>query len=132
MQDINLNLPFRLIDLLDVARNDIMCISLGAKDTEMYMYKGIKIVKILNDIKIYNTTKNSLNYKEISMDSYLFFFQNGFRPGVRNVLRKTYRDKINKLNDKIQDEVNNRNNKKHYDSLRVKRDNLINKYSNLN
>ena len=66
------------------------------------------------------------------MDSYLFFFQNGFRPGVRNVLRKTYRDKINKLNDKIQDEVNNRNNKKHYDSLRVKRDNLINKYSNLN
>jgi hypothetical protein len=47
------------------------------------------------------------------------------------VLRKTYKDKINKINDKIQDEVNNRNNKKHYDALKVRRDNLINKYSKL-
>lgn len=131
MQDINVNLPFRPSDLLEIARDDVMCISLGDTETEMYMYKGIKIVKALDDIRIYNTTTFSLNYQEISEDDYYFFFKNGFKPGVKYVLRKTYKDKINKINDKIQDEVNNRNNKKHYDALKVRRDNLINKYSKL-
>ena len=131
MHDINVNLPFRPSDLLEIARDDVMCISLGDTETEMYMYKGIKIVKALDDIRIYNTTTFSLNYQEISEDDYYFFFKNGFRPGVKHVLRKTYKDKINKINDKIQDEVNNRNNKKHYDALKVRRDNLINKYSKL-
>lgn len=131
MHDINVNLPFRPSDLLEVARDDVMCISLGDTETEMYMYKGIKIVKALDDIRIYNTTTFSLNYQEISEDDYYFFFKNGFKPGVKYVLRKTYKDKINKINDKIQDEVNNRNNKKHYDALKVRRDNLINKYSKL-
>ena len=131
MHDINVNLPFRPSDLLEVARDDVMCISLGDTETEMYMYKGIKIVKVLDDIRIYNTTTFSLNYQEISEDDYYFFFKNGFKPGVKYVLRKTYKDKINKINDKIQDEVNNRNNKKHYDALKVRRDNLINKYSKL-
>tara|TARA_R110000823_G_scaffold284527_1_gene402631 strand:- start:235 stop:633 length:399 start_codon:yes stop_codon:yes gene_type:complete len=131
MHDINVNLPFRPSDLLEIARDDVMCISLGDTETEMYMYKGIKIVKVLDDIRIYNTTTFSLNYQEISEDDYYFFFKNGFKPGVKYVLRKTYKDKINKINDKIQDEVNNRNNKKHYDALKVRRDNLINKYSKL-
>ena len=131
MHDINVNLPFRPSDLLEMARDDVMCISLGDTETEMYMYKGIKIVKALDDIRIYNTTTFSLNYQEISEDDYYFFFKNGFKPGVKYVLRKTYKDKINKINDKIQDEVNNRNNKKHYDALKVRRDNLINKYSKL-
>ena len=131
MHDINVNLPFRPSDLLEVARDDVMCISLGDTETEMYMYKGIKIVKVLDDIRIYNTTTFNLNYQEISEDDYYFFFKNGFKPGVKYVLRKTYKDKINKINDKIQDEVNNRNNKKHYDALKVRRDNLINKYSKL-
>tara|TARA_R110000824_G_scaffold71948_9_gene184011 strand:+ start:899 stop:1297 length:399 start_codon:yes stop_codon:yes gene_type:complete len=131
MHDINVNLPFRPSDLLEIARDDVMCISLGDTETEMYMYKGIKIVKALDDIRIYNTTTFSLNYQEISEDDYYFFFKNGFKPGVKYVLRKTYKDKINKINDKIQDEVNNRNNKKHYDALKVRRDNLINKYSKL-
>ena len=131
MHDINANLPFRPSDLFEIARDDVMCISLGDTETEMYMYKGIKIVKVLDDIRIYNTTTFSLNYQEISEDDYYFFFNNGFKPGVKNVLRKTYKDKINKINDKIQDEVNHRNNKKHYDALKVRRDNLINKYSKL-
>ena len=131
MHDININLPFRPSDLLDMARDDVMSISLGDEEKEMYMYKGIKIVKILEDIRIYNTTKLGLTYQEISQGDYYYFFKNGFRPGVKYVLRRTYKDKINQVNDKIQDEVNNRNNKKHYDALKIRRENLIYKYSKL-
>ena len=35
------------------------------------------------------------------------------------------------LNKKIKNEINTRNNKKHYDSLKVKRENLINKYTQI-
>ena len=34
-------------------------------------------------------------------------------------------------NKKIKTEINTRNNKKHYDSLKLKRETLINKFSNL-
>ncbi len=42
-----------------------------------------------------------------------------------------YKDKISILNKKIKNEINTRNNKKHYDTLKVKRENLINKYTQI-
>ena len=73
-----------------------------------------------------------MTYAEVSDVEYEFFFTHGFREGVHQVLKNTYREQIENINNKIQGEVNTRNNKKHYESLKQRRESLINKYSNLN
>tara|TARA_R100000742_G_scaffold3133_1_gene660 strand:- start:1334 stop:1717 length:384 start_codon:yes stop_codon:yes gene_type:complete len=123
---------YNLESLWEDAVSDRKAINLNSNLEMAYMYKGIKIVRILDDIKIYNTRKLGIAYKEISPDEYEVFLQYGFRNGVHQVLKNTYQEQIEKINQKIQGEVNTRNNKKHYESLKVKRENLINKYSNLN
>ena len=118
--------------LWENAVEDRKAICLSSSTENSYIYKGIKIVKTEEDIKIYNTRKLGMTYKEIPQKEYEVFFEFGFREGVHQVLKNTYVEQINKLNEKIQGEVNTRNNKKHYESLKIKRENLINKYSNLN
>lgn len=111
---------------------DSKCIAVHGNKQKAYIYRGIKIINNSEGIKIYNTKKSGLNYKEITEEHYYYFLQYGFKKGVSIVLKKTYTEQIDKLNEKIQSEVNNRNNKKHYDSLKQRRETLINKYSKLN
>lgn len=99
---------------------------------EAYLYRGIRIVKRDDVIKIYNTRKPGMNYKEITDEQYYEFYQNGFKKGAHIVLQSTYKEQIDKINAKIQGEVNSRNNKKHFEALKNRRQSLINKYSNLN
>jgi hypothetical protein len=111
---------------------DSKCVAVHGNKQKAYIYRGIKIINNSEGIKIYNTKKSGLNYKEITDEHYYYFLQHGFKKGVSIVLKKTYTEQIDKLNEKIQSEVNNRNNKKHYDSLKQRRETLISKYSKLN
>ncbi|QDP56285.1 MAG: hypothetical protein GOVbin3009_52 [Prokaryotic dsDNA virus sp.] len=121
-----------LYTLWDDAVNDRKSVNLSSGNEEAYIYKGIKIVNTNGDIKIYNTRKLGMTYKEISDDDYYLFLTHGFRKGVHEVMKHTYKEQIEKINSKIHGEVNNRNNKKHYEALKQRRESLLNKYSNLN
>tara|TARA_R110000772_G_scaffold81749_3_gene173718 strand:- start:219 stop:590 length:372 start_codon:yes stop_codon:yes gene_type:complete len=108
------------------------CINLSNVNEKAYMYKGIKIIKRDGKIKIFSTQNSQMQYHEMNPEEYKFFGDLGFVDAVHIVVKKTYKRKIDLINDKIKAEVNTRNNKKHYDSLKLKRETLINKYSNLN
>jgi len=95
------------------------------------MYKGIKITKNNDNINIYSTNNAQFQYHEMKEDQYDLFMELGFVDATHEIVKSIYQNKINKINDKIKNEINTRNNKKHYDSLKFKRDNLINKYSNI-
>jgi len=58
---------------------------------EAYLYKGIRIAKRDDNIKIYNTRKAGMNYKEITDEQYYEFLQNGFRKGAHIVLQSTFK-----------------------------------------
>jgi len=105
--------------------------NMSYQNEEAYMYRGIKIVKIENDIKIYTTSNARYTYHEMKDSQYLVFHELGFKEGVHAVVKRQYESKINMINKKIKTEINTRNNKKHYDSLKLKRETLINKFSNL-
>ena len=98
---------------------------------EAYMYRGIKITKVENDIKIFTTSNARYAYHEMNDSQYLMFHELGFKEGVHAVVKKQYEGKIDLINKKIKTEINTRNNKKQYDSLKLKRETLINKFSNL-
>lgn len=107
-------------------------ICLSTSREEAYIYRGIKFSKLDEVIRVYNTTKVGLSYKEVTEDEYYFLIENGLKIGVKNILQNTYRGQIEGINERIHGEVNTRNNKKHYESLKQKRETLINKYSKLN
>ena len=118
--------------LWEQASSDRKAACLSTNSEKAYIYRGVKIVNINGDIKLYNTRKLGLSYKEITDEQYEIFFEHGFRKGVHEVMKHTYIEQIDKINNKIQGEVNTRNNKKHYESLKQRRESLLNKYSNLN
>jgi hypothetical protein len=107
-------------------------VCLNTSKEEAYIYRGIKFSKLDGVTRIYNTTKVGLSYREVTKDEYDFLIENGLKIGVKNILQNTYRGQIESINEKIHGEVNTRNNKKHYESLKQKRETLINKYSKLN
>jgi hypothetical protein len=120
-----------LYEVWEEASLDSKAIKLTTKNSDAILFKGIKIVNSSNGIKIYNTKRGGLDYKEISYDDYIYFINRGFRNGVYHILKRTYKDQIDTITQKIQNEVNQRNNKKHYDYLKQKRDNIIEKYTQI-
>jgi len=120
-----------LYKIWEEACDDAKAIKIVTKRCESVLFKGIKIISDEEGIRIYNTKKGSLDYQEIDYDDYLYFLKKGFRDGVYHILKRTYKDQIDTINTSIQNEVNQRNNKKHYDYLKQKRDNIINKYTQI-
>jgi hypothetical protein len=119
---------YNLLDIWQQAVEDNVSVSMSYGKKEAYIYKGIKVIKTRNVVKIINTRTFGLEYEEIDQHLYQSFFEKGFRPGVINVLRDSYLKRIEFLNKSIKKEINSRNNKKHYKSMKVKRAELISKY----
>jgi len=122
---------YTIEDIWHQAENDSMSVNTTYEGTTSYLFKGIKIETKGDVISIYNTKLIGINYNLILENQLYHFLMHGFRPGVVNVLKETYLNKINILNDKIKVEMNNRNNLKHYQSLKSRREELINKYSKI-
>lgn len=121
-----------LYNIWEQAWDNPTVVRITTNKDQSVIYKGIKIIlNKENSVKIYNTKKGSLDYQEIDYDDYIYFLDNGFKSGVYHILKRTYKDQINTININIQSEVNRRNNKKHYNYLKLKRDNILNKYTQI-
>ena len=119
---------YSLLEIWQQAVEDNVSVSMSYGEKEAYIYKGIKVIKTRDGINIINTRTFGLEYEEIDKHLYESFFEKGFRPGVVSVLRDSYLKRIEFLNKGIKNEINSRNNKKHYKSMKVKRAELISKY----
>ena len=122
------NYKYSMLDIWKQAEEDYLCVNSSFGEKKSYIYKGIKIEKTADHIRIYNTKSHQIQYSEISGEDYYYFHTKGFREGVKKILKQVYINKINILNDLIKKELNTRNNKKHFKSLKFKRDNLLIKY----
>ncbi len=122
---------YSIEDLLQQAKEYSKSTPLIYKKEESYIYKGYKICKIENQIVLYNTFTDKLSYNLLSKEECSLLFYNGFVRGVHMLSKIRYQNKIEDLNNKIRNEINGRNNKKHYNKLRIRRENLINKYSQI-
>lgn len=113
------------------AKFDALATRLITPYSESYIYKGVKIEKTETDIAIYNTKILGDTYTEVSDDQYEIFFNHGFRLGVYNVCIFNYHRSLNGIQDKIRTELTQRNNQKHYKSLKQQRAYIMNKYTEI-
>lgn len=92
-------------------------------DQESVIFKGIKIIKNEEGIKIYSTDTDF--YTELN-DTTLF---ENFELGVYNFLESKYKRKLDRVGEMIQDEISTRKNHKRVSYLKETRNNLIEKYN---
>ena len=99
-------------DIWKEIKNMYGSVNLGiTSDTESYIYKGIKFKKKLDNITIYNTKKRGDYYQ---------------------VMTDNYEESLDRISIKIQEEINIRNNMKHFMALKEMRVTLLKKYTDAN
>ena len=83
-------------------------------------------------ITILNTKKRGDHYEEITAEQYEAFMSYGAKYGAYQVMTDNYQDSLDKIQTKIQNEINIRNNMKHFIALKEMRTTLIQKYVDAN
>ena len=118
-------------EVFNQASIDALATKLVTPYSVSYIYKGVKIENTDGDIKIYNTKILGDAYTEVSESQYEVFYNFGFRVGVYNVCIFNYNVSLNGIQSKIRIEVTNRNNQKHYQSMKSQRIYIMNKYTEI-
>ena len=98
-------------------------------DTDKYesaIYKGIKVVRDDSGIKIYSTETEF--YKDITKE----FVMDSFTIGVKEYLKKKYLRTLDKIERAIKKNLNGNKNHKNFSYLKSMRENIINKYNEIN
>jgi hypothetical protein len=118
-------------EVFNQASIDALATKLVTPYSVSYIYKGVKIENTDGDIKIYNTKILGDAYTEVSESQYEVFYNFGFRVGVYNVCIFNYNVSLNGIQSKIRIELTNRNNQKHYQSMKSQRIYIMNKYTEI-
>lgn len=118
-------------EVFNQASIDALATKLVTPYSVSYIYKGVKIENTDGDIKIYNTKILGDDYTEVSESQYEVFYNFGFRVGVYNVCIFNYNVSLNGIQSKIRIELTNRNNQKHYQSMKSQRIYIMNKYTEI-
>jgi len=103
-------------------------VEMKGKECNSYIYKGIKIAKCEGEYIIWNTKKRGDFYEEITEKQYEAFEEHGFEYGVYQIWTDNLEGSLNKITEKIQHEINIRNNTRHFNSLKQMRVSVMQKY----
>ena len=106
--------------------------SLFDKECDSYIYKGIKIMKCNGVFRIFNTKMKGDFYQEITEDQYKMFEEHGFEYGVYNVMTDNLQNSLQRITNKIQLEINIRNNTRHFNALKDMRGKVLKKFLEAN
>ena len=126
-------MKYSLSDIWEQALQDSYAVNLDGGGYESRIVYGIKIIKDIEsgDIEILNTMRGGDYYSPINQQEIEVFHKKGWRYGVYVISLSNYRTKLDRLELKIRDEVNNRNRVKEVQAMRDLRDIILRKYSEI-
>lgn len=113
-------------NLWNQARANRFGVKLDDEKSESVIYKGIKVVKDQEGIRIYST--GSEFYEDITDK----FYKYDYYRGVNEFLKNKYVSMLNKIERYIQNEVNTSKNHKKFQYLQSMRKYYLNKYNEIN
>ena len=122
------------LHLLDQASKDRGTISLSCGKYEAYILYSIKIVKdnITEAVQIYNTAANGDHYKIIDSDDLKVFSKKGWRYGVYVISLSNYRLKLDKIEQRIREEIAGKSNIRNIKMLKLQREDILKRFSKVN
>jgi hypothetical protein len=110
------------------ASQDGLSTRLTTPESESYIYKGVKIIKDEDVVRVLNTKFNGDYYHEVTKDEYAIFEKNGWRVGCYIVATSNNRKALNMISEKIQEEIKTMKNLKRYNMLVKYRDTVIHRF----
>jgi len=110
------------------ASQDGLSTRLTTPTSEAYIYKGVKIIKDEDGVRVLNTKFNGDYYHEVTKDEYAIFEKNGWRVGCYIVATSNNRKALNMISGKIQEEIKTMKNLKRYNMLVKYRDTVIHRF----
>ncbi len=116
---------YKLTDIFNQADTDEVSINIDGLGYEARLRQGIKITKEGNDVQIFNTTKGSLFYEEITSEQYQTFIKYGWIVGVYRLTLLNYKRRLELIERKMREEVNTRKNDKRIKSMKKIRTSIL-------
>jgi len=110
------------------ASQDGLSTRLTTPTSEAYIYKGVKIIKDEDGVRVLNTKFNGDYYHEVTSEEYAIFEKNGWRVGCYIVATSNNRKALNMISEKIQEEIKTMKNLKRYNMLVKYRDTVIHRF----
>jgi len=123
----------RLKDVFEQASKDFNSTEANGDSYKGYLSYGIKIVSDgrTKHIYIYNTAINGDFYDEVTAEQYELFLNKGWKCGVYTISLSNYRRKLDVIQSKMRDIVNNSRSEKQMQKLREQRDMIMDRYNQL-
>ena len=125
---------YTLEDIFSQAEEDYKAINLDGESYQARILYGCKISldEESETITIHNTALGGDYYRIITDEQKEYFKEKGWRLGVYNVCIETYHLKLQKIEDKIKDEMNTKQNPKQIKHLKTHRERIIKMYNKIN
>jgi hypothetical protein len=92
---------------------------------------GLKIKKFPSKIEILNCNRGGDYFKELDKEEYELILKHGWKKGALHIALKTCGIKLSLIEDKMREEINTRKNDKYIQHLKMRREKILNKYTNL-
>ncbi len=127
-------MKYNLEDIFAQATEDDYAISLDGDGYESRMVYGTKIIKDQETgiIQILNTMKGGDYYTPISKDELESFIEKGWRYGVFVLSLSNYRSKLDVIEQRIKQYINDKKSEKQIGILKSSRERILSKYSEIN
>lgn len=123
----------RLVDILTQAMKDMNTVECSSSRLKEYISYGVKLVADTDTLEmyIYNIAINGDFYEEITPEQYELFLEKGWKYGVYSISLSNYRRKLDVIQSKMRDIVNNSRSEKQMQKLREQRDTIMERYNKL-
>jgi len=122
---------YTLQEIWEQAKKDTFASNLDGAGYQARIVYGCRIVRddATGEIQIYNTGKGGDYYKRI--EDINIFLEKGWRQGCYEVSLDNYRDRLDRIEKMIRNEVNGKRNPKQIQSYKTQRESVLNKYAEL-
>jgi len=127
-------MKYNLIEIFSQAENDNYSVKIDGNGYKSIVLYGVKIIKDnkTDEVVIIDTRNKLYYYQMVCKEDEEVFLRNGWRIGVYNLTTKKYKDKLDLIEKKIQELINERQPKKIINQLKIEREIILNKYTEIN
>ena len=124
---------YSLTEIFEQASKDSTASEYHGNGYKAYISYGVKIVedRRTGEHYIYNIGRRGDFPDEINVEEYGIFLTNGWKYGVYNISLSNYRTKLDLIKDKIRDIMNTSKSEKQVQTLKDKRDTIMQRYNEL-
>jgi len=124
---------YSLSDVYKQAEQDHLCISMDSRGYESMLGQGVKIIrdKRTKEVQILNTMRGGNYFSKVQGEQLKVFLKKGWKYGCFVLSLSNYRTKLDLIERKVKQELTGRKSQKQIAILKEKREEILNKYSEI-